>query len=366
MQSLLSSLTPSSSGARVARPTWGKALTCAARTSQLGFVPCTAILGAAAIDHLLADWLRIPKTGTWYRRTGPQTGPQVFLAGSSLLQSGISWPEVSETLGQGVEVWTVAGSSPVEWEQSQRIETNSNLTIVGASVYDLNESHLCESSADLVPLAQTVKDLWESRSDWRFAKRVLSQYPLALTRKLFPTAGRSDAVFVGVRRKLRELLQLSSAADDRAIVAITPNQPVLAFGEDNQKVSDWPASKTLRRVALMRNHFQGVHNFEGPKKQALLRILRRAEGCGRVVVVVQPVTPVYAREFLTPAVRQSFEQLLTDAQRACPRAQFVRLDKLPALESDELFSDLVHRNSTGRRISTAAFLKALQAYHPGK
>jgi hypothetical protein len=234
------------------------------------------------------------------------------------------------------------------------------MMIIGVSVYDVNENHLCESSATIVPIVQTIQDLWQSRSGWQFWKRLLSQYPLAYVRELFPTAGRSDAVLVGFRRRLRELLRLSSAADDRAIVAVTPDKPILSFGEDTQKVSDWPQSRVLRRVALMRNHFQGAHSFDGPKKLAFLRMLKQAQRHGRVIVVVQPVTPVYVEAFLTPQVRRKFEETLAEAQRDNPRVQFVRLDTLPALDSNECFSDLVHRNSLGRRISTEAFLTEVQ------
>jgi len=350
----------------VAGPEKRNLLGAVGRKAQLLLILCVAVGLAAAVDQFLAHWLRIPITGAFYRRIGPEKGPQVFLAGSSLLQSGISWSDIAETLGQGVEVWTVAGSSPLEWEASQTLATNSNLTIVGVSAYDLNEYHLCDSTPDIVPVTRAIKDLWDSRSSWQFSKRLLSQYPLAYIRKLFPTAGKSDAVLVGLRRRAREIFRLSSAADDRAIVAVTPTQPVLSFGEDNQKVSEWPQSKTLRRVALMRSHFQGVHAFDGPKKRALFRIMQRAQGTGKVIVVVQPVAPTYAREFMTPQVRRNFEKVVAEAQSTFSQAQFVRLDKVGALDSDDYYSDLVHRNSGGRRISTEVFLKELKQHLAAK
>jgi hypothetical protein len=39
---------------------------------------------------------------------------------------------------------------------------------------------------------------------------------------------------------------------------------------------------------------------------------------------------------------------------------FVRLDQLPALNSDEYYSDFVHLNGPGRQIATDAFLKELR------
>ena len=110
----------------------------------------------------------------------------------------------------------------------------------------------------------------------------------------------------------------------------------------------------------MRSHIQGMHEFAGPKKLALLRMLNRATQQGGVVVVILPVAPAYAHEFLTREVRAAFENTLADVQRAAPKALFVRLDQLPALDSNEYFSDLVHFNSAGRQITTEAFLSQLK------
>jgi hypothetical protein len=75
-----------------------------------------------------------------------------------------------------------------------------------------------------------------------------------------------------------------------------------------------------------------------------------------------PVAPVYARQFLKPEVVRRFEDALTAAHTAVPQAIFVRLDLLPALSSDEYFSDYVHLNGAGRKIATEAFLKDLKQY----
>jgi hypothetical protein len=330
------------------------------RKAQFLVVVCTAILIAAAVSHLVTAWFGLYTGKATYRRIGPTNGPQVFCAGSSLLQFGLSWPEVSEALGQGIENWGVGGSSPDVWEVSQRLATKSDLMIVGVSTYDLNEYHLCDSRAQIVSVARTIQDLWEARVGWQFAKRVLSQYPLACLRVLFPTAGRTDAVLVGLRRKVLYLTGSSPTVDEKANALVLPSQPVLDFGESTEKLSDWPAAKTLRRLVLQRTEIQGAHVFVGPKKLALLRMLDQAQQRGRVIVTVMPVAPVYAREFLTPEVRRSFESTLADARHAAPQAEFLRLDLLPALRSDEYFSDFVHLNGAGRRIATEAFLKELK------
>lgn len=313
-------------------------------------------------SNLVSNWIGLPKPGAAYRRIGPQSGPQVFCAGSSLLQFGLSWPQISKTLGQGMENWGIGASSPSEWEMSQSMATNVNLMIIGVSVYDLNEYHLCNSRANIVPLTRTIQDLWRSGMSWQFSKRVLSQYPLAYLRELFPTAGNSDAVLVGLRRKLPAKLRTSAAAEDSANSMVLPKAAVLEFGGSTEKLSDWPEAKTLRRLALMRSEIQGLHDFDGPKQLAFRRMLQRAKECGASIVVVLPVAPLYAHEFLTPEVNRKFEKSVAEAQRAFPDARLVRLDQVAALQSDEYFSDPVHLNGAGREIATEAFLKALNPH----
>ncbi len=312
------------------------------------------------ISHAVAIWIKLPKGRAVYRRIGLESGPQVFCAGSSLLQFGLSWPEVSEQLGQGIESWGEAGSTPSEWEVFQSFPKNTDLMIIGVDLYDLNEHHLCDARADVVPIMQTIEDLWHSGADWQFAKRSLSQYPLSWLRKLFPTAGRSDDVIVRLRRKLPRQLRLSSAVDEEANSLVVPRQAVMNFGESPLRVSDWPKSKTLRRLASMRNETRGRHAFNGPKKLAFQRMLLRAQQLGRVIVVVLPVAPVYRDELVTPEVLRDFQDTLVEAQQVCPQAQLVRLDQLPALNSNDYHTDLVHLNGAGRRIATEAFVNWLR------
>jgi hypothetical protein len=323
------------------------------------FVVCIGLLIAMVISHAVAIWIKLAPQAT-YRRIGPESGPQVFCAGSSLLEFGLSWPEVSEQLGQGIESWGVAGSTSSEWEVSQSLAKNTDLMIIGVDVYDLNEHRFCDARADIVPMMQTIEDLWHSGSDWQLAKRSLSQYPLSWLRKLFPTAGRSDGVIWRLRRKLPRQLRLSSAAEDDSNSLVLPRQAVMNFGESTEKVSDWPQSRTLRRVASMRNETRGRHAFNGPKKLAFQRMLLRAQQLGRLIVVVLPVSPAYTDGLVTPELLRDFQNTLLEAQQVCPQAQFVRLDQLPALNSNAYYSDLVHLNGAGRRIATEAFLNRLR------
>jgi hypothetical protein len=334
---------------------------------QLAGIAFLSILTASIADHAVAGWIRrdVRGGGTGseigiYRRIGPKTGPQVFGAGSSLLEFDLSWGEVSAFLGQGIEKWGVAGSSPDIWEISQRVATNANLMIIGVSVYDLNELHLSAVRARIVPLAQTIRDLWDSGADWQFSRRLLGQYQLRHVRRLFPTAGDSDAVLVGLRTKVRERLNLASAAQDREGALFLPSEPVLEFGKLTARVSDWPAARLLRRLALLSAENGGRHAFNGPKRLAFHRMLRRAQQQGRVIVVVLPVAQAYVDTFLTPDVVNRFEQALTEAFRIVPEARVIRLDQVQSLTSHDYSFDLVHLNSAGRRIATAAFLSKLQ------
>ena len=94
-------------------------------------------------------------------------------------------------------------------------------------------------------------------------------------------------------------------------------------------------------------------------------MLNRAAEEGGAIVVVLPVAPVYAREFVTPEVRAKFEKTIAEVQRAAPTALIVRLDQVKALDSDDLFNDFVHFNTAGRRITTEVLLSQLKQ-HKGK
>lgn len=325
-----------------------------------------ALVIASVVSHLVGRWVGIPTPSFAYRRIGPVSGPQVFCAGSSLVQFGLSWPEVTRLLGQGIENWGIGGSTPEVWEVSQAYATNYNRTLVGISLYDLNEHRLCDARAELVPFTQTVRDLWQSHSSWSSAKQLLSQYPRAYLRYLFPTAGRSEAVMVGMREQGRKLLRLSSASEDQARALVLPSQPVLEFGESKLKLSELSEARLLRRLAMTRSEIQGKHAFDGPKMVALKRLLERAHRQGEVIIVVLPVSPAYANEFLTPEIYQAFDAAIATAAQAAPGARIVRLDKLPQLQSNENFSDLVHLNSLGRRHATEAFVAEMKSLvtHP--
>lgn len=309
------------------------------------------------ISHSTIAWLKIRTSFGGYWTIGPgDDKPSVFMAGSSLAGDGLSWGRIGDVLNLRIEGWGVAGSSPCEWEYFQPLAKQTKLTILVVSPYDLNENFLCDFRAEVVPLRQTMKDLWQSRASWPYCRRLLSLYPLAYLRKLFPTAGRSDGVMVGVREKLVRLVMGVVPMKSEAVPTFSLNKIASNQEGIKEKITDWSPGRMLRRLAAMRGDFQGKHTFKGPKNQAFLRMLREAQEQGRVIVVVLPVSPAYAEEFLTPRVKREFDQCLTEAQHSVPEASWLRLDQLDELNSNDYFWDLVHMNSYGQKTATRAFL----------
>lgn len=314
-------------------------------------------------NYALAAWVGLPITVPWsqgagiYRRIGPEGGPQVFTAGSSLLISGLSWPKVSESFGEGIENWSVGGSSPEVWEVFQQPRSNSAMTIVGVSVYDLNEMRLTAERASYVPFAETISDLCASKPGPEVSRRILMQYAVKYLRLLFPATGQMDKVLVGLRSKASEALGFQDALKEHEGVVVE-RDGVLDPGEFTMKVSTWSSGRILRRLAALREDNHGVHEFlHGPKRRAFERILLRARRNGPVIVVVLPVSRSYAQEFLDKSTLDEFERLLNQDLKIAPEAMLVRLDRIPGITDDSYFADLVHLNTYGRRLTTPAFLK---------
>jgi hypothetical protein len=333
------------------------------RGTQLAGIVFLSLILCSVANHCLAYWLGLPRSAPWtqsagnYRRIGPNSGPQVFCAGSSLLVSGLSWPEVAESFGLGIENWTVAGSSPEVWEVFQQQKRNSDTTIIGLSVYDLNEIRLTPDRAKYVPLTQTISDLRASNADPSLSRRILTQYAMTYVRYLFPMAGEADKVLVELRRKIAERLGLQASLDEHEGVILERNG-VLEVGESTMNLRDWSSARMLRRVAALRADNYGSHQFSnGPKNLAFRRVLSRAQQQGRVIVVVLPVSDAYAEAFLDPTVVGAFEKALNDAMARAPEAILVRLDRVPGISDGKYFFDLVHLNTPGQRVATPVFLK---------
>ena len=326
-----------------------------------GTVVVVSVFLASCASHLLATWLGVKRVPVGYlgiyRRVGPESGPQVFCAGSSLLESGLSWPTVSQALGQGIETWGVGGSSPDIWEKWQQQRPLSNPTIIGISVYDLNEQHLADARATVVPLSQTISDLRAAGADSALSHRILSQYGLRYVRILFPTAGDADKVLDGLRSKMANVFRFQGSLAAREGVVTEPPPRLLDAGESTASVDDWSSARLLRRTAILRAENRGRHDFfNGPKHRAFLRMVLQARRQGRVIVVILPVSTHYIEAFLGKNDIAAFERSIYEAMALAPDATLVRLDRLPGISDPRYFSDLVHMNSLGRRVTTQAFL----------
>jgi hypothetical protein len=323
---------------------------------------CVCVIIAALGSHFVATFLKIRTSAVGYKllANGNQK-PFALAEGSSLMLDGLSWRRISNAFGQNIENWFVAGSSPSEWESLQGRASDARLTFIVVSAYDLNEHFICDYRAAVVPLNRSMRDLWQSGADWPFTKRLLSQYPLQYLRYLFPTLGRSDGVMVGIREKLSEILRPWFKIEAEAGPTVGSDSDATSEEIKTGKVTDWSKARMLRRLTLMRNACQGKHSFNGPKNLAFLRMLQRAQQKGRVVVVVLPVSPIYTQEFLTPEASRQFEDVLADLERRVPQANWIHLEGLAELNSNEYFQDFVHMNVDGQRIATDTFLTRIRA-----
>lgn len=325
----------------------------------MGLIAFAVMLIGSVASHILADWLAIKVFSTGYRQYGPRDRkPQAILYGSSVAYSGIDWSAVSEEFGEPIRTWPVAGSSPAEWEQHDR-SPEIKEAIVVISPFDMDEYFVCDFRANVVPLFRSIHDLWQSGADWQFCKSLLSQYPLSLVRALFPTAGRSDGVMVGIRAKLLSLANASSGMDAGDAPRLDLNGP----SDIGERMSDWSAAHLKRRMALMRTACKGRHSFSGLKRMALERLLRREGRLGKVVVIILPQPLAYRSEFFTDDVESEFERFVRSIEgisKNFPEMRIVRIDSLPALNSNDLYYDPVHLNKYGQRIATASALGQLK------
>jgi hypothetical protein len=231
------------------------------------------------------------------------------------------------------------------------------MTIVGVSLYDLNEMRLTPDRASYVPLRETVSDLWASGVDSGLRSRLLSQYAMTYLRLFFPTAGWSDKLLVGLRRRVADGVGLGARLDEHDGVVLE-RDGVLDDGEFTMKLNDWSSGRIRRRLAALRAENHGVHEFlRGPKRRAFDRILLTAKQHGPVIVVVLPVSKSYTQEFLDKDTLDEFEKILNEDMGAIREARLVRLDRLPGITDDGYFSDPVHLNVYGRRLTTPVFLE---------
>ena len=258
---------------------------------------------------------------------------------------GIHWSALANEGAFGVRGWAVPGGSVVEMEMLQHEVPSVQYTFLEVGVSDLNDNYVSDFRAEIVPLCQSLSQLRNAAVDWRFAKRVISQYPLKYLRAVFPTAGRSTQVMVGVREQLRKLKPRGA---DPSEVAVLSNES----NTHDENIGDWPEARKLRNIALTRDSAGGTMSYQGPKRDAFFRLLKQGAARGKVVVLVMPESPVYLQEFATPEVQRHFNALLDEAQKQVPDALWVRLDQVPEFRSEKYYWDLVHLNAPGQARAT--------------
>jgi hypothetical protein len=321
----------------------------------------TLVLVAAAViaavgSHWVASWLKIKTTASQAFTVGQSDrNPPAFLAASSVGGYAISWDMIATQLDIEIKTWGVAGGSPVEFEQFQKRVPAARTTFIVVSSSDLDEALICDFRADIVPISRTIETLRATHADWEYSKRALNQYPMKWLRILFPTLGRSRDIMGATLIKVKNLIKHSTHTTE------TPTGPTIKFGKataDDQyardKVSDWSEAKIIGKLVATQVGFQGAHSFDGPKRLAFERMLQYAVERGRTIVVVLPVSSAYSKEFMHPDAVQKFEASLADARRHAPQSEWVRLDQLPGLASNENYCDLVHMNMAGKQLATEA------------
>jgi hypothetical protein len=308
----------------------------------------------SAASHLSIRWLKMKVNWGGHKHYGAENlKPVALLHSSSPGYDAIDWDQVSEFLSVGIESWATPGSSPAEWEMMHSRSPEAKRFIVAVTPADLNENSVSDFRANIVPVTQTIRDLREAGSDWQFSKKTLSQYPIFAVRLLFPTAGRADGVMVGVRANLQKLAGRDVDAGEAPKFAVTGKSTI------DEKLSEWPDDRLQRRLLLLRSAIAGEHPFDGPKKVALTRLLKRAQAEGPVLVLVLPSSPTYMEE-LGSAGARAFEGEIAALQASHPKIPFVRLDGISELNSNDYYYDPMHLNMFGQEIATRNFLIRLK------
>ncbi len=330
------------------------------RRIQLGLVLIAATLLAAAGSHLVVACLKMNSSGVGHSVVGKSFGnPPAFLGASSIGGYGIAWDQIAGEMGTEIRCWGSVGATPIELEQLQKKVPEARTTFIVVSTRDLDEASTCEFRAAIVPLNQAIASLRAEHADWQYVKRVLGQYPVTWLQVLFPTLGRSHAIMGTAFMRVQDLLRHSARK------SATLAGPVLKFGKvpasdeyASQKLSDWPRSKVISKLVSMGVEMHGPHSFAGPIHRALERMLQYANQRGQTVVLVMPMSASYNQEYVPPELARQFEAALDELQGRNPQTEFLRLDQVPGVSSDENFCDLVHMNPAGQKLAT----EALQAW----
>ena len=327
------------------------------RKKQLVVILIATLAITSLVSHVAARALKIRTDAVTPLSFGATNQPvDGVVAGSSLMFYGVGWAEVARTLGMRMQGWAVPAGSVIEMEVLQSQVPSARVTFLGIGASDLNENYVSDFRSEIVPLSATLAGLWEAHSEWSFARTVLSQYPLSYLRRLFPTAGRSTTIMVGAREVLRSLrpAKQSNEPSERAVVVSENNN-------HQENITSWPEARLLRNIGGQRASAGGTYKFNGPKRDALFRFMKRGDDLGKMVVLVMPLSPAYQKEFLAESVQRQFNEVLAEAQKKTPDALWIRLDTVPELNSNAFYWDLVHLNAPGQAIASKIVLEQLAA-----
>jgi len=327
------------------------------RKKQLVVIFLAAVAITSLVSHGVARAFHIRTLAVTPLSFGSTNQPvDGIVAGSSLMFYGVAWSDIATTMGMRMQGWAVPAGSVIEMEVLQSQVPSARVTFLGIGVSDLNENYVSDFRAEIVPMRSAVTGLWVAHSEWSLARRVISQYPLSYLRMLFPTAGRSTTIMVGIREVLRSLRpsKKSNEPSERAVVASESNT-------HNENIMSWPEARLIRNIGDMRASAGGSYAFNGPKRDSLLRFMKRGDEMGKMVMLIMPLSPAYQKEFLTESIQQQFNSVLAEAQKKRPDALWIRLDNAPELKSNELYWDLVHLNAPGQAIASKIVLEQLAA-----
>jgi hypothetical protein len=291
-----------------------------------------------------------------FQPDGPDRATPMIVGGSSMIAAAFDWKTVAQECSKHIKFVYLPGGSPCELEVLEKQLPDSDFTIIGVSLGDMDDDAFSDFRAAVVPMARTWEDLWESRADEDLVQRLTREYCLRYVRLAFPTAGRSAMVLVQIRSTADHLMgrQLDPMRD------IVPGFNATA-GETTNRVSDWDASRRLRKIEVQREFSASRHWFGGPKRLALERMLRFATSRGKALVIVMPESPLYQEEVIDPAVKQKFDESLRDLAGRAPAVKWIRMDRLPQLRNNDLYCDLMHFNAYGRALAMPELLQRLKS-----
>jgi hypothetical protein len=314
------------------------------------------LLGSVA-SHIVARQLGLVTSPPAAQVFGSTAASRIIrVYGSSISLHGIQWDLVANSLDARVVMQTLPSASPAELEWLIRRDRGTDPVLVGISVHEMNENLYSDLRANAVPLGATVRDLVVSRCGWEASKRLLSLYPLAWVRTIFPTAGRSRAVLAGGRNALAAMAGRAGWADPDGALGLAPT----GGRRDEESVGQWSPSRRLRNMQTLRAASRGGAVFGGPKALALERLLQRSDSRTKVTVVVFPVSPSYRAALNLDVQSEFLEKRFAELHRKFPQTEWLRLDGIDSLRDDGQFLDLYHLNRTGREIATEKLIRQLE------